>query len=347
VTRGLLASDLPEAIRHRPKAAGGDRGAEGDRSAARLRVARRRGRGRRRVRFGRGGAGGTRRRLARRPGGSRALSEPVSRPTERSSARPSARPRIEDRLAAAGLPPLPRTAWLEIDLDALTGNLAVARALAGPGVLVEPVVKADAYGHGMIPVARALVDAGADGLCVATFDEALALRDAGVEGRVTVLYPVPAALGERAAAARVAVAAGERELLEGLLATVAEGPDGPPLDVELEIETGLGRGGVPLEEAVAAARAIAASGRARLAGVWTHFQAVEDGPRTGAQIEAVRRGARGPRRGRESPCRAATSRQREPPDARRPGLRRRPAGADDLRPAARRAGRCRARPRRR
>ena len=41
--------------------------------------------------------------------------------------------RIEDRLAAAGLPPLPRTAWIEIDLEALAGNLAVARALAGPG----------------------------------------------------------------------------------------------------------------------------------------------------------------------------------------------------------------------
>src|SRR4029450_1037776 len=49
---------------------------------------------------------------------------------------------------AAALPPLPRTAWLEIDLDALAANLALARELAGTGVLVEPVVKADAYAPG-------------------------------------------------------------------------------------------------------------------------------------------------------------------------------------------------------
>jgi alanine racemase len=49
---------------------------------------------------------------------------------------------IEKRLEAAGLPPLPRTAWLEIDLDALRGNLAALRALAGRDVPIHPVVKA-------------------------------------------------------------------------------------------------------------------------------------------------------------------------------------------------------------
>jgi len=67
---------------------------------------------------------------------------------------PSRRP-IERRLSDAGLPPLPRMAWLEIDLEALSGNLAVLRELAGPGVPVRPVVKADAYGHGSVPVALA------------------------------------------------------------------------------------------------------------------------------------------------------------------------------------------------
>ena len=108
-----------------------------------------------------------------------------------------ARPAIEQRLAEAGLPPLPRTAWLEIDLDALRGNLAVLRELAGPGVPVRPVVKADAYGHGAVPVALALEAAGADGFCVAAFDEALELRDGGVRAPILVLYPVPAALGRR------------------------------------------------------------------------------------------------------------------------------------------------------
>jgi alanine racemase len=135
----------------------------------------------------------------------------------------------------------------------------------------------------MIPVSRALIDAGADGLCVATLDEALALRDAGIESRLTVLYPVPPGLAAEAAARRIAVAAGDPSLLSALLASL--GGSGPRLDVELEIESGLGRGGVPAEAAVDAARTIAATRGARLSGVWTHMQEVADRPRTRAQVE--------------------------------------------------------------
>jgi alanine racemase len=178
-------------------------------------------------------------------------------------------------------------AWVEIDLDALAANLAVARELAGPGVLVEPVVKADAYGHGMVPVARALVEAGADGLCVATFDEAVALRSAGLEGRITVLYPIPPELALEAATRRIAVAAGDGDVLAALLARTgrADALPGPELEIELEIETGLGRGGVAATDVVEAAESIAATNGARLIGVWTHLQEAEDQPRTAAQIE--------------------------------------------------------------
>jgi alanine racemase len=197
------------------------------------------------------------------------------------------RPPIEDWLAAAGLGPLPRTAWIEIDLDALAANLAVARDLAGPGVSVEPVVKADAYGHGMVPIAKALAEAGADGLCVATFDEAVALRSAGLEGRISVLYPIPPALALEAAARRIGVAAGDGALLAALLAPMGGSnprPEAPELQIELEIETGLGRGGVAGTGVLAAARSIEAAAGARLAGVWTHLQEAEDLARTAAQI---------------------------------------------------------------
>jgi alanine racemase len=147
---------------------------------------------------------------------------------------------------------------------------------------VEPVVKADAYGHGMIPVALALVEAGADGLCVAALDEAIALRDAGVGGRLTVLYPVPPSLARLAAERSVAVAAGDPELLRELLAAAG---GGSTLDVELEVESGLGRGGARVEDVVAAARAVASTPGARLAGVWTHLQASEDPARTAGQVE--------------------------------------------------------------
>ena len=197
-----------------------------------------------------------------------------------------ARRSIEERLAAAGLSPLPRTAWAEIDLDALAGNLAVLRELAGPGTPVHPVVKADAYGHGAIPVALALQDAGADGFCVATLDEALALRAAGIERPILVLYPIPAGLAGAAAAARIAVTGGDDDMLDALLSGLRDAGPAAPLDVHLEVETGLGRGGFDLEHVVAAARAITGAPGATLAGAWTHFQATDDGPRTGAQVTA-------------------------------------------------------------
>jgi alanine racemase len=154
-------------------------------------------------------------------------------------------------------------------------------------VLVEPVVKADAYGHGMVPIARALAAAGADGLCVATFDEASALRSAGIEARVTVLYPIPPDLAPEAARRGIGVAAGDEALLAAILAAMAGAApkrDDRDLHLELEIETGLGRGGVASGRAAAAAASIEAAVGVRLAGVWTHLQAAEDPARTAAQI---------------------------------------------------------------
>jgi alanine racemase len=230
-----------------------------------------------------------------------------------------AREPIENRLARAGLPPLPRTAWLELDLDALRSNLAVLRTVVGPGVRVEPVVKADAYGHGAVPVARALGAAGADGLSVATFDEAMELREAGVTLPILVLYPVPPALVAAAAAARIAVSLGPGPIGARILAEASavwaeggarpgSGPRAPePLVVHVEVETGLGRGGVLPDELAAAVAAVRATVGVRLAGVWTHLAAADDAAGARAQdrsfgralaplVDAVAWGADGVRR---------------------------------------------------
>ncbi len=195
-----------------------------------------------------------------------------------STSRPRTRP-IEDRLRAAGLAPLPRTAWLEIDLDALRGNLAVIRETVGPSVRVEPVVKADAYGHGAVPVARALEAAGADGLSVATLDEAYELREAGIALPLLVIYPVPPEHAAAAARAGIAVSVGAGRLLDRLLEaaarTVAGDPAVPRLEIHVEVETGLGRGGALPDEAASAIRGVAASPGVRLGGVWTHLAAAD------------------------------------------------------------------------
>ena len=192
---------------------------------------------------------------------------------------------IEARLATAGLPPLPRLAWLELDLGALAANLASLRSLAG-GVPVHPVVKGDAYGHGAIPIAQALVDAGAEGLSVATMDEALELREAGLTVPIRVLYPVPPGVVGQAMRKRITVAAGDADTTRALLAAAdAEGvPEGHELLIEIEVETGLGRGGAMPSEVAPIVERIDAAAHGRLVGMWTHLQASEDGGITGDQL---------------------------------------------------------------
>ena len=192
---------------------------------------------------------------------------------------------IEERLAAAGLPPLPRTAWLEIDLEALVHNLAVLRHLAGGSVSVHPVVKADAYGHGATPCAAALVRAGVDGLCVATLDEALALRADGITGPIHVLYPIPASGVGDAATAGLSVTIGDAASERSLAAAAADLPPGTPtLAVHVEVETGLGRGGVTMDGLAGALERLAVAPGLRPAALWTHLQAPEDAERTIAQV---------------------------------------------------------------
>ena len=86
-----------------------------------------------------------------------------------------------------------RPVWAEVDLDAVRANVRSLRALVAPAALCA-VVKADAYGHGAVPVSRAAVEAGADCLAVALVEEGVQLREAGIAAPIIVLSePVPAA----------------------------------------------------------------------------------------------------------------------------------------------------------
>jgi alanine racemase len=186
------------------------------------------------------------------------------------------------------LPPLPRTAWIEIDLDALVSNLRLLQSSLPSGIRLEAVVKGDAYGHGAVPVARALVAAGVRSLSVATFDEGLELRQAGISVPILVLFPIPPELVPDAMRLCLSVTAGDQTLLERTLAVLdsldgAAVPADRELPIHLEVETGLGRGGLHSIDVPAAAAAIGASPRARLTGLWSHLQAAGDPGRTSAQ----------------------------------------------------------------
>jgi alanine racemase len=189
--------------------------------------------------------------------------------------------RIDRSLRDAGLPALERSAWVEVDLDALTANAEILASLASPAA-VGPVVKADGYGHGLEMAARCAVAGGASWLCVADAGEALRLREDGYSGRILVLYPVPPAMEATMARHGVDLTVGSRVDAERIGGRVAA--DGAPLEVHIEIDTGMTRGGVAPEESVATAIAIARGGATTLAGTWTHLAAPEDPQRTSAQL---------------------------------------------------------------
>jgi alanine racemase len=200
-------------------------------------------------------------------------------------------PGIDERLIAAGLPPLSRGSWLEIDLDALAANLRAIQDLVGQGVQVAPVVKSDAYGHGLEQVSLALVEAGAARLCVATLDEGLRLRRGGVSASILVMFMVPVAAVGEAVAANLELVAGDEPATLALLdhwqgrvggRAAANGE----LALHLEIETGLGRSGVPPARAASVARAIADTPGARLAGIWSHLASSEDEAASAVQVAA-------------------------------------------------------------
>lgn len=170
-----------------------------------------------------------------------------------------------------------------IDLDALSENLRQIRVHIGPAPRVCLAVKADAYGHGTVPVSRAALAAGVEFLAVATVDEGRELRDSGICAPI-LLYtlPIPEEL-DAIVTHRITPVVGDLELVSAL-DHAARGKQ--PLLVHLKIDTGMGRLGCTPLEAPEIAAAIAQAPNLQLAGVSTHFPVSDerDEAFTNAQI---------------------------------------------------------------
>lgn len=192
------------------------------------------------------------------------------------SGSPDARP-IEARLEAAALPPLPRLAWLEVDLSAIAANAQALRSTLPIGTRLGTVVKADGYGHGMIAAASSALAGGAALLAVATLDEAFELRRAGFEAPILVLFAIPpGALDDAFAAGLELVAMDEASVAAFEAALRRRDPDAPTPRIHLGIDTGMTRGGVLPAEAPGMARRLLSAGLPSLAGTWSHLASPED-----------------------------------------------------------------------
>ena len=137
-------------------------------------------------------------------------------------------------------------AWAELDDGAIAANLRAVRAAAG-GRPVMGVVKANAYGHGLVPMARMLAEAGVDSLMVITVDEALAIRAAGITTPVLNYGPFDRAAAEDLVLQGIDQAVYTLEAVEGMAAAARRVAARARLQVVLD--TGLGRVGVPFTAA--------------------------------------------------------------------------------------------------
>jgi alanine racemase len=180
-----------------------------------------------------------------------------------------------------------RWAWADVDLDVVAQNAARLAELARPAALWA-VVKANAYGHGDREVARAAVTGGAQGLCVATVDEALRVRGELPDAPLLLLSEPPRESLAELVGAGIAITVFHPEWVTacGDAARVV----GRTCDVHVKIDTGMHRIGASPDALAGLLSLVHDTPGVRLAGVMTHFAAADEpnGALTARQTEAFR-----------------------------------------------------------
>lgn len=173
------------------------------------------------------------------------------------------------RSGSSRSPGSPATAY--IDLAAVTANVRELRRHA-PSAQLLAVVKADAYGHGLLPVARAAVAGGATWVGTALLDEAMTLRDNGIQVRIFTWLNVPGADFAGAIRRDIDLSASAPWQL-GEIAAAAHSL-GTAARIHLKVDTGLGRNGAfgpEFTALLASARQAERHGNVKIVGVWSHF----------------------------------------------------------------------------
>jgi len=179
-----------------------------------------------------------------------------------------------------------RPAWVEVDTTAIRDNIRSVAAFVGPQTGVLAVVKADAYGHGLVPAAQAALLGGARMLGVAIPEEVATLREAGMDTPILIMgctLPHQAAqIVELCASAVISYPEAARTLADAARAR------GTTARVHVKVNTGMGRVGVRWDAAVDFLRAVAAMPGLELEGVMTHFATADYEDQTSAHTQLAR-----------------------------------------------------------
>ncbi len=174
--------------------------------------------------------------------------------------------RCDNGLLGMGTPSWNR---VEIDRAALRHNFRQVRKLVGPAVGILAVVKADAYGHGLIPAAQAFAEAGATSFGVAEVEEGVQLRQAGITGQIVVMLGVDRQGAAEAVAHDLTPVVYTLEALEALAAQAAKG--GCRKGVQIKVDVGMGRLGLLPHEIEPFLAALRRFPELYLAGIASHF----------------------------------------------------------------------------
>src|SRR5512139_3772324 len=165
--------------------------------------------------------------------------------------------------------------WVEVDLDRFGRNLAAIRAAIGPAPGILLVVKADAYGHGAVEIARAALSHNVSMLGVATLHEGIELRASGIDAPIVILSPSLTGEIDEIIEHRLTPCVSTHEFAHQLSKRCAARDTTGALHVE--VDTGMGRTGVSDSDAEEFIERVAALPHLRLEGVFTHFPDADSG----------------------------------------------------------------------
>jgi alanine racemase len=157
--------------------------------------------------------------------------------------------------------------WAEVDLDAIAHNVAAIKAHVGERVILMAVVKANGYGHGAEPVARASLESGASWLAVNRLGEGVGLRRAGFDAPILVMGYTPPTGAAVAHGLRLTVTS--TALAEPLSAAARQA--GKSVPIHVKVDTGMGRFGLLPHELLSFIRALGRLPNLELEGLYTHF----------------------------------------------------------------------------